>query len=243
MYPIICVSQKIKYEYDSTGKIIEVVHNDSSKIFYQYDKNSNRTSLQASINPNSFPIELLNFTGKSVSVSLNRLNWTTTNEINNSGFSLERSDDGRIFQLITWVKATTSPKDRNEYSFDDTEVKGGNSYYYRLKQVDKDGTFTYSNTILISTLNPNYDFSVKVFPNPTSGDFTLSIENYSSINHSLTYVLVNTLGQEVIRGSATVNKSSDISIPLDIEKYPSGTYKVQVVFSNQQKLNQTLIKK
>jgi hypothetical protein len=71
------------------------------------------------------------------------LQWQTADENNNKGFAIERSVDGVHFDQIGWVNAVVNPGSRNNYSFNDlAPVQGWN--YYRFKQIDLDGKFTYS---------------------------------------------------------------------------------------------------
>lgn len=241
-FPMISFAQVVNYTYNALGKLGSVTYPDSSKIQYQYDQNANRTSLTATVDPSTFPIELLSFSGEALSVNLIQLEWITTNEVNNDGFSLERSNRGQIFQEIGWIGATSTPEIQNRYTFDDINVRPGQSYYYRLKQVDLDGTFSYSNILLIGTPNPNLEFDFTIRPNPTSNAFTLKVENYSSFDKAFTYSVLNLLGQEVVSGVSEMSKDATRTISIDVHNFPSGTYTVRIVLDNQNELSKTLLK-
>lgn len=107
------------------------------------------------------------FNGKSTQVK-----WSTENEVNVSGFAIEKSLDGINFSQIDFVSAKNSST-HTEYSTMDDKVKGGTSYY-RLKQVDKNGAFKYSS---VEVIKNSLTIKTEVFPNPTRGNLT--------INHSV----------------------------------------------------------
>jgi hypothetical protein len=103
------------------------------------------------------PITLLSFTGKSLTNTTNLLEWTTSTEINNDYFTLERSSDAQSFSAIGIVNGAGNSNISLNYNFiDDAPLKGIN--YYRLKQTDFDGAFSYSNSIALT--NNNQDYSI-----------------------------------------------------------------------------------
>ncbi|HET8828830.1 MAG TPA: T9SS type A sorting domain-containing protein, partial [Pelobium sp.] len=109
----------------------------------------------------SLPITLLDFYGKP---ELNhiKLNWQTTNEINNSHFELLKLDDNYQFNAIGRVDAIKTPSSLNNYSLNDYKPNKG-SNYYQLKQYDFDGKLSLSKIIEV---NFNLKPSFSVFPNP-----------------------------------------------------------------------------
>ncbi|MES2773012.1 MAG: DUF5018 domain-containing protein [Bacteroidota bacterium] len=130
-------------------------------LFAGADKVSFSTSCSA------LPLKLLSFNaeinGKDVKAS-----WKTDNEVNTRGFDIERSTNGRDFVAIGSVSSNNT-SGVNNYSFTDTKPVAGISWY-RLKQVDKDGRFTYSKTVAINSLER---IGLGIFPNPVSS--TLSV--------------------------------------------------------------------
>jgi Beta-propeller repeat len=95
------------------------------------------------------PVKLLSFTATAKNCGEINLTWTTANEQNNKGFYVEQSDDGRVFKHVDFVAA--KPQSNNQYQ---VSLKGLllEKYYYRLKQIDKDGAFEYFN-VISTTLN------------------------------------------------------------------------------------------
>ncbi|MEY4903863.1 MAG: hypothetical protein RLZZ292_1678 [Bacteroidota bacterium] len=107
--------------------------------------------------PILLPISLTKFnataTDKNVSLA-----WATTHETNNAGFVVERSFDGKEFSAINRVEGAGNSDVIREYSITDKTVfnlAASNMAYYRLKQTDKDGTSSYSNTVTVELSNKN----------------------------------------------------------------------------------------
>jgi hypothetical protein len=115
------------------------------------------------------PIKLLQFDvlrqGNTALVS-----WATTSEINSSYFEIERSADGKDWSSIGKVQATNN-NSQNQYSFSDASPLNGNNYY-RLEQVDNDGSTQYSPTKILKFGSD--DDEITVFPNPSNAFFDLS---------------------------------------------------------------------
>jgi len=93
------------------------------------------------------PVELTSFTA-SVNERDVILNWTTATELNNQGFEIQRNS-GNDFQVVGFVNGHGTTTETQEYSFTDAVTTG--SYSYRLKQVDFDGTFEYSDVVKVET--------------------------------------------------------------------------------------------
>ncbi|KAB2909594.1 MAG: T9SS type A sorting domain-containing protein [Ignavibacteriales bacterium] len=117
------------------------------------------------------PVEFSSFAANSVDGKVN-LTWTTASETNNRGFDVERSSDNVNFQSIGFVNGKGTSTSTNAYSFVDEKAANG-TLYYRLKQVDFDGTTAYSNTVEVSNeivtgfqLKQNY-------PNPFNPSTTI----------------------------------------------------------------------
>ena len=147
------------------------------------------------------PVELTTFTG-TVQGNAVHLKWSTSTETNNRGFEIERrisSPEFEIrnseFELIGFVDGNGTTTEPMSYSFIDENVLPGN-YQYRLKQIDYDGTFGYSNTIEVEMISP-VEFALEQnYPNPfnpsTVIEFSLP-EDVSNVKLSI----YNSLGEKV----------------------------------------------
>lgn len=148
----------------------------------------------------------VNWLGFSASWSDNHalLNWTTENEVDNRGFTVERALDGRSFTHVGWVPAHTTEANRPTYTYVDTEVSPNQSYYYRLRQEDVDGTINYS---VIRQLNAQGDRAneVTLFPNPTSGIL------YFSAPQLIKEVVVIDATGRIVRTYDTIEQQADLS--------------------------------
>ncbi|HQF43020.1 MAG TPA: T9SS type A sorting domain-containing protein, partial [Ignavibacteriaceae bacterium] len=139
------------------------------------------------------PVELTMFTAERLDAGV-LLSWETATETNNSGFEVERSRDSENFASIGFVKGNGTTTQKSNYNFIDTDIEIGN-YYYRLKQVDFDGTSKYYNVVMIDAGLPR-DFSVmQNYPNPfnpvTSIKFQLPVDSKVKIE------IFNSLGERI----------------------------------------------
>ena len=160
------------------------------------------------------PVELTSFVATS-DKDVVTLSWTTATETNNKGFSVERKTADGNFTEIAFVNGKGTTTEAQSYIFTDKGLTAGN-YTYRLKQVDFDGTFEYSNAIEAAVDLPSEFALGQNYPNPfnptTNIDFALKTDSKVVVN------IFNTLGEEV---ASVVN--ADLK---------AGTYKVNFNASN-----------
>ncbi|HAB53906.1 MAG TPA: hypothetical protein DCE80_17305, partial [Ignavibacteriales bacterium] len=91
------------------------------------------------------PVELISFSATANGKEVN-LNWSTATELNNYGFEIQRKALGGEFATIAFVKGNGTTTQKNEYSFIEKNIDEG-KYFYRLKQIDLDGTTSYSKEV------------------------------------------------------------------------------------------------
>src|SRR5690606_7905810 len=141
--------------------------------------------------------------------------WQTTGETNTAHFEMEHGTDGDNFEMIG--KVNTSGNNRtgnNDYSFNDYNPASGINFY-RLKMVDKDGEFTYSNTEKVELIKKNF---VRLFPNPATDIVTLQgVKNYTRVKIS------NLQGAELMSKTFSGNE-----LKLNISSLPAGVYLLQL---------------
>jgi len=123
-------------------------------------------TLKGHINVTSLPVTLVSFDGKSEN-NQTKLTWITTSETTNKGFEIERSADARTFERIGFVDGSGDTKESQFYHFTDLDPLA--TGYYRLKQLDYDGKFEYSQVIVVRAENG----VVKIYPNPAQHELTV----------------------------------------------------------------------
>jgi hypothetical protein len=138
------------------------------------------------------PVELTSFAATTDNRNVT-LNWSTATELNNSGFQVERSN-GSDYTVVGFVAGHGTVTNIQNYIFIDQNVSEG-KYNYRLKQIDFDGTFEYSNAVEVEVLGVK-DFSLgQNYPNPfnpsTTINFSLAVDSKVSLK------VFDVLGQEV----------------------------------------------
>ncbi|MDZ4679676.1 MAG: T9SS type A sorting domain-containing protein [Saprospiraceae bacterium] len=157
------------------------------------------------------PIELLFFNGKQEKESIG-LSWATATELDNDYFSIEKSTDGNLWTVLENIQGAGNSTANLQYIFVDYAPKAG-IQYYRLKQTDFDGTFTYSAAIAITFEgSTNGGNSISVYPNPNSSNQL----NFRGIGLDLSYTLDLKKVTGELLYSQTVNTHS-IALP-DLEK-------------------------
>lgn len=130
------------------------------------------------------PVDLLTFEGEALA-KVNRLYWTTANEINSHGFQIEKSKNGIVFDSIGYVISKNQIE--SEYSFDDDKPWSG-SNFYRLEQVDQDGESKYSHIIHIRR-KADYDF--RIIENPFLHTLYIEVATNVSIDANISIFAVD----------------------------------------------------
>lgn len=121
------------------------------------------------------PIELLSFMAKPNGVTVD-ITWETASEINNDYFVIEKTTDNLIFEEVERVEGAGNSSIVRNYAIVDRHPSKGISYY-RLKQVDYDGSYEYSELVAVNNESSSYE-SIKVYPNPSNGNnVTIDITN------------------------------------------------------------------
>ena len=162
------------------------------------------------------------------------LKWSTMSEKNNAKFIVERSVDMKSFVEVGLVKAVGNSNVRNNYTFTDLKPEVYTTNYYRIKQVDLDGKFTYSNIASITTdIKGNGNINtvetttnaVKVYPIPTRDVLNISMVD----GDDLTYSIVDVFGSEVKKGASEVIETAS---SINVSELSSGIYFIVVKSSN-----------
>ncbi len=155
------------------------------------------------------PVELSSFSASVVNSEI-ILNWTTASETNNQGFDIEHSFDNQKFSKIGFVPGFGTTTEAKSYSFSISDATAG-VHYYRLKQIDFDGTFKYSEIVAVEVKIPGTYSLFQNYPNPFNPSTTINYAIPSS--EFVTLKVYDILGNEV---AALVN-----------EQRPVGSYEVE----------------
>lgn len=141
----------------------------------------------------------------------NHLEWQTSSELNNKGFSIESSLNAMKFNQIGFVKGNGTANATNGYSF--TESAPANITYYRLKQIDFDSTSHYSKVIMVKKGTGNLQSeAISVFPNPSTGQLFVKTKK------DLGYSIQTLNGKTIQKGTAVAGK------PIETSSLQNGLY-------------------
>ncbi len=171
------------------------------------------------------PIELLSFHAVGDTKTVHVF-WETASEKNNDYFTVERSIDGVNFVTIATIQSET--RDGNStsvlsYSMDDDDVSKAGVYYYRLKQTDFNGEYSYS-AIKAVDIKKDLEFNFNIIPNPNNGeDFYLSIN--AEKNQEIVIAIYDVVGQLIYsRTIITEQKGNTMYSIVPLQKMNNGVY-------------------
>ena len=143
------------------------------------------------------PVELISFDAEVNQAKVN-LKWKTATELNNYGFEIERrinseqsEENNQVWKKVGFVEGSGNSISPNEYSFIDKNPNGGSEFDYRLKQIDKDGSFKYSDVINVKVIPSQY-MLFQNYPNPFNPSTKI---RYSIPSTSIEAVHPDKLGQ------------------------------------------------
>lgn len=166
------------------------------------------------------------------------LNWETVSENNNKGFFIEKSYDAINFEEIGFVNGNNNSRSLNSYSFTDYYPVDG-TQYYRLKQIDNNGSFEYS--IIISVeIERNLIIINKIYPNPFNNEIICEIKSKS--NQKIQISIYNSIGSLLISKSHTTSIGVSRITINDIQNYNSGLYYLIIENENGNKERIKIIK-
>lgn len=191
----------------------------------------------ANVTAGPLPVTLVSFSGR---LQNNKafLSWTAENEINFSRYEIERSNDGTNFSSIGSVAARQSVQIVS-YLFTDDQLTAGSIIYYRLKMIDLDGQYRYSNIIQLRKEALEQSRIISLAPNPFENKLTIQYE--SKGKEKITGSLFNSQGQLIKKLSFTVNEGVN-QLYLYGNELASGVYLLQLK-TNEQVITKKIIKK
>jgi hypothetical protein len=156
------------------------------------------------------------------------LHWATTSETNSSHFEIERSVDARQWETVGRMGAAENANKRITYDFTDHQPPYG-SIYYRLKMVDLDETFTYSQIRSLSMGRA----MLTLYPNPVVGKMRINDANSARISKVVIYSKT---------GTVVYSKEGPVSHEIDLSGLQTGAYLVTLVYQDGSQTTQRIIK-
>jgi len=162
----------------------------------------------------ALPIQLSSFTGAIVKNTV-ALNWTTASEINNSYFTIERSGGLANFTAIGNVNSRGNSNQLQQYQFTDISALTGDNFY-RLKQVDKDGKYSYSKMVYVVFGNQPF---IQAYPNPAKGSIKVAGLN----NTAATLTVIDALGKPLYQ-----YKTNGSDYTINIQSLAAGIYFIHI---------------
>jgi hypothetical protein len=174
----------------------------------------------------SLPVNLIAFTAKALNNDV-LLSWSTASEQNNKGFAIERSTDGENFAEVDFVNGKDFSLVRVDYkSLDQNAFDAGNTLYYRLRQVDFDGTTSYSNVLSVSRSNMP-SATLNVYPNPfTQG---LSLEIVSLQDEAYNVIVTDLQGRTIATRNVSAVKGLNTISMTEMDELKAGIYFVKLI--------------
>ncbi|MFM2393290.1 MAG: hypothetical protein RLZZ546_1272 [Bacteroidota bacterium] len=187
--------------------------------------------------PSSLPIKIKRFVAeKDLNARATILDWTSVSEVNSSHFEIERSLDGFNFEYIGSVKASENSSLQIEYTFKDSELpftRGNeNIFYYRLKMVDLDGKYEYTDVRSVS-FDDLTKVELSIYPNPTANSVFVKM-NSPFEKEEAPLSIYDASGRLVLAKNVSTNGISQI----ELTNLPNAIYNIQIthqgkVYNNQ----------
>ncbi len=173
------------------------------------------------------PVNLLQFNGLTHSNQSNELWWEVSDESQLAGYQIQVSEDQNEFTDLMYIKYTPTNATRQTYHYNDEHPKSES--YYRLKMIDLDGKFTYSDIVYLHHTLPEKE--ITIFPNPCAESFTLSYP--SNITSTLQIQIFGINGQILKNEQKEIQIGDNLCQFTDMNSWPSGMYYVRVTDESQ----------
>jgi len=169
--------------------------------------------------PTPLPVELILFTAVPVSQKV-KVSWQTASEINNDYFLVERSNNGINWQPVAKLAGAGNSSTMQFYTMDDEDPYSGVSYY-RLKQTDYDGKYTYSGIAAVQF--GSYPQDITLFPNPAVEQLDIFLKDEAS---NIIVDIYNATGQKVM--THYTPGPPDLKESINISSLPNGVYYITI---------------
>lgn len=177
------------------------------------------------------PVEMLYFEATAMEEGV-LLDWATASELNNAGFEVERSKDGATWEMLNFVKGNGTTVEQQQYKWlDGNPLQRVN--YYRLKQVDTNGKYDYSDILVINSTGKDGDVTLVTFPNPVQDVLNYQFE---AVEHTVD--IYDQTGRLLI----SFQQGAETTHALSVSDLPSGLYNLILRTADGMKYHQKFIK-
>jgi len=179
--------------------------------------------------PPIIPVELTSFTASVTNSGQVMLNWETATEVNNQGFEIERRTESSEFRTVAFVEGNGTTTEQRSYSYLDKTVEQGVNYY-RLKQVDFDGSYSYSDVVEVDVTAPLVFELGQNYPNPFNPSTNIKFSVPESGNVRL--AVYNLVGEEVAVLVDGFRQAGSFEVTFDASQLSSGVYLYKLQSAN-----------
>ncbi len=178
----------------------------------------------------SLPISLSEFSAKSNECKIS-IQWKTEAEVENNYIDLQRSFDGNYFSTIKRFQGTGNSQTEKSYEYIDQQENFISKVYYKLKQVDLDGSIHYSEIIQVelSDCNLQKDQKLVIYPNPVKrgNEAYITFKN-TIVENEVTVNIISISGVTIQSFPLTDIREGRNTFTLDLTKFPGGTFTVLI---------------
>jgi hypothetical protein len=179
--------------------------------------------------PPIIPVELTSFTANVNTLGQVVLNWETATEINNQGFEIERRTESSEFRTIGFIEGHGSTTETQSYIYTDVTAENGINYY-RLKQIDYNGTYSYSDEVEVDVTSPLTFDLAQNYPNPFNPSTSIKYSVPESGNIRLS--VFNIVGEEVAVLANGFSQAGSFEVTFDATNLSTGVYLYKLQSAN-----------
>lgn len=175
----------------------------------------------------TFPIDLIKFEAKRQSTNVVALNWATASEQNNKGFNIERMlENETSFKAVAWVAGQGNSVTTQHYSTTDENSSSGISYY-RLKQIDTDGSISYSEIRAVEGWQSGRYLQWNIHPNPVLDELSVSFQQVPQNIHSASLKVFSADGKCWHNQQETIQSDKTFKVNF-VKDLPAGVYMLSI---------------
>jgi len=195
---------------------------------YSMSPGETKDNIDAGIAAGVLPVEWLAVNAVRVD-NYNLVTWSTGSEVNSSHFVLERKIDNGLWTAVGKLQSATNTWEVSNYSMEDTDADFAGLYYYRIQQVDLDGTADYSDLVSVDVRG---DVSFDYFPNPTLGKVNIKLNLPDDAAFKIN--IYDTSGRLIREGAVDSYLSAGkYEKVFDMDGLEAGVYTMRVIINSE----------